>query len=255
MRSSADLSPDGRWLSCTGGNGPWEDIFVIGADGSGLRQLTNDIYLDRIPRWSPDGKRIAFYSDRSGTYQAWTIHSDGSGLQQLTYEARGNISNPVWSPDGSRLAYSIMDVNSFIIELARPWSAQTPRPLPVARGPAYLLVTDWSRDGVTLAGAVHKRAGPPDGVGVYWLGKQQFERLTESGNQPRWLSDNHRLLFEYSGDLYLVDSRSRKFHRVLSVAPYEASLPKPSPDDRWIYFTMHANEADIWQMKFSQASR
>ncbi|MBI1786316.1 MAG: serine/threonine-protein kinase, partial [Acidobacteria bacterium] len=53
------LSSDGEWLTFMEW-GKQEDIFVIKTDGAGLRQLTNDVYKDRSPRWSPDGRRIAF---------------------------------------------------------------------------------------------------------------------------------------------------------------------------------------------------
>jgi hypothetical protein len=69
------------------------------------------------------------------------------------------------------------------------------------------------------------------------------------------LSDGRRLLFDDSGRLYLVDSRSRKVHEVLSAAPYEVSTSRPSRDDRWIYFTQMAREADIWEMSLRDASR
>jgi len=74
------VSPDGEWITFYFG-GKQEDIFVIRKDGSGLRQLTDDVYKDRAPRWSPDGKRIAFYSNRGGKYEIWTIEADGSGLR------------------------------------------------------------------------------------------------------------------------------------------------------------------------------
>src|SRR5437763_4974995 len=102
--TTANLSPDGEWLAFDSQIGQQEDLFVIRRDGTGLRQLTDDKYKDREPRWSPDGKRLAFYSDRSGKWDIWTLNSDGSGLQQLTY-ASGTVNNPVWSPDGSSLAY------------------------------------------------------------------------------------------------------------------------------------------------------
>ena len=224
IAAEPDLSPDGRWLTSTRHNGKWENIFVSENNGNGLRQLTDGVYVDRSPRWSPDGRRIAFYSNRSVTWQVWAIHPDGSGLEQLTHEPRGNVLCPVWSPDGSRLAYSIMDVNSFVINIGKALDAQSPQPLPIPSGLGlYFMVTDWSHDGGTLAGVVHELAGPA-GIGIYSLGQRSFERLTDRGDFPRWLSDGRRLLFECAGKLYLVNSRSKKVHEVPCVTPYEVLI-------------------------------
>src|SRR4029077_7987059 len=79
---TADVSPDGQWIAFYT-SFPQEDLFVVRADGSGQRQLTNDAAKDRIPLWFPDGSRILFYSNRSGSYGVWSIHADGSGLQAI----------------------------------------------------------------------------------------------------------------------------------------------------------------------------
>jgi eukaryotic-like serine/threonine-protein kinase len=63
-----DASPDGQWLTFCSFERP-EDIFVMRTDGSSLRNLTDDDFVDRFPRWSPGGNRIQFMSDRSGKYQ------------------------------------------------------------------------------------------------------------------------------------------------------------------------------------------
>jgi Tol biopolymer transport system component len=247
----ATLSPDGRWLAFFDLHGKQEDIFVIGSDGKGLRQLTDDIYKDRQPYWSPDGKAIAFFSNRGGNYQAWTIHPDGSGLAQLTYEPRGDVHNPLWSPDGSRVAYSVMDVNSFIMDVKKPWSAQSPQVLPRLSGlDAYLRVNSWSPDGRKLAGDVRRLSFL--GIGIYSLESREFKRLTQIGRNPWWLSDSRRLLFVHSDKLYLLDSRFGGVHEILSMAPHELVMGVLSSDDRWIYLSLQATVADVWQVSLGE---
>ena len=73
---------------------------VVNRDGTNWRDLTDDKYFDRYPRWSPDGKKIAFASDRSGSYEIWTIEADGTNLRRSLYLSPGT-SFPLWSPDGS----------------------------------------------------------------------------------------------------------------------------------------------------------
>ena len=55
----AQPSPDGRWIAYDT-TAPQEDLFVLRADGSELRRLTNDTAKDRVPHWSPDGSRLLF---------------------------------------------------------------------------------------------------------------------------------------------------------------------------------------------------
>ena len=124
------LSPDGEWLVFEGGD-KQPDIFVIKTDGTGLQQLTNDAYKDVFPHWSPDGRRIAFHSNRGGKFDIWLINPDGSALEQLTYALPAEPVVPIWSPDGKRLAYTILDAGSFVMEVAKPWKEQSPKPVVV----------------------------------------------------------------------------------------------------------------------------
>ncbi len=241
-----DLSPDGEWIAFDSQGGTQEDLFLIRRDGTGLRQLTDDTYKDRQPRWSPDGKRVAFYSDRSGKWEIWVINSDGSGLKQLTY-TWGAVSHPVWSPDGARLAYRNATGSPSIIEVEKLWTEQSPQVLPQSSDAIGCVPRSWSPDGQKLAGA-KLRAGSPDGILLYSFQFQQYEKLTEFGSNPVWLSDSQSLLFQRESKIYLVDSQSKRVHELLSVAPNSLSGVTLSRDDRLIYFSLVRTEANIWLM-------
>ncbi len=243
-----DLSPDGEWLAFHD-EGKQEDIYVIKTDGTGLRQLTNDVYKDRYPRWSPDGRRIAFHSNRGGEYDIWLINPDGSALERLTYTSAPAVYAPVWSPDGKRLVYTVPDASPLVMEVARPWKDQAPKPVVVPpEFGARFQVWSWSPDGRKLVGALLKADGMSVlGLGIYYLESERLERLAEFGYNPVWLGDSRRLLLQdHRGKLYLIDSQSRNSREILSVAPYSMSGLTLSRDDRLIYFSIVAYEADIW---------
>jgi hypothetical protein len=72
------------------------DIYVINANGSGLRRLTDG--LD--PAWSPDGKKVAFarWRDPRGIYVI-----DEDGRNETLVFGWSQAKAPAWSPDGSRI--------------------------------------------------------------------------------------------------------------------------------------------------------
>ncbi len=79
-------------------------IYIMDADGSNMRQLT-DLDDDIAPALSPDGTQVVFTSlQRDGNHEIYVINTDGSGLTRLTTNKGEDIS-PSWSPDGSQIAY------------------------------------------------------------------------------------------------------------------------------------------------------
>ncbi|MBI4478747.1 MAG: PD40 domain-containing protein [Acidobacteria bacterium] len=250
--NSPDVSPDGQWLTFSSGGGKHEDIFLMRTDGSGQRQLTNDLFRDRVPRWTPDGKNIVFYSDRSGRYAIWTINPDGSGLKPVTENQTGSFLMPVLSPDGKYIAYNDSSSGSaFIIEGGKPWSQQTSQPLPpLGNTGDSFSPWSWSPDGETLAGSRERPDGSTAGVVLYSLNSQTFQTLTDFGERPIWLKDNQRLIFRdtnHPEKVYLVDRRSKKFHELFSEFPNATGAKLSlSQDSRTLYFSLTQTEADIW---------
>jgi Tol biopolymer transport system component/predicted Ser/Thr protein kinase len=243
------LSPDGKWLAYNSTE-EQEELFVVSADGSGLRQLTRG-HRNRGPRWSPDGKRIAFFSSRSGDWEIWTTDPEGNEFHQITNLGGDNVAWPVWSPDGKRLAYSVFGFATFFIEMDKPWAAQTPEKLPPVSGEDQIFAGwSWSPDGRMLAGFL----GRDSGVAVYSLASRSFRKLTGHGADPVWLSDSRRLLFLDGGKIYLLDSESGKTHELVSVLPEEIARRgfALSADDRHIFFSVSMTEADVWMAEFER---
>ncbi|SHJ94383.1 Periplasmic component of the Tol biopolymer transport system [Pseudozobellia thermophila] len=98
-------SPDGKWLTYTGGRNNIYDIYKIASDGSGKEiQLTNQPTLDDGSEYSPDGKYIYFNSARTGSMELWRMKPDGSQQEQLTNDRFQNWF-PHISPDGQTLVF------------------------------------------------------------------------------------------------------------------------------------------------------
>lgn len=76
------------------------DIYVINADGTGLRRVTHGI----DPQLSPDGTKIAFTRWDNG-YQLYTINVDGTN-ETAWIGNKVKMKSPTWSADGTRIVFS-----------------------------------------------------------------------------------------------------------------------------------------------------
>jgi Tol biopolymer transport system component len=247
-------SPDGRWLAFYS-LAPQLDIFVSAADGTGVRQLTNDRANDRNPTWSPDGTQIAFMSNRDGRNQIWSIRPDGSGVRRLTAFGGGAGSYNHWSHDGSKLIFEdqLSDESKlFVFDPHVEWSDQTPRVISAVVEPGrYFSEWSWSPDDQQLAGTAGLRGTSNGPLFVYSFATHQFTRLndSESARAPIWLNNGHQILFEDGSRLLLIDTKTRATREILSIAPDRLELWSIARDNSAAYFVRTAAKADIWLMK------
>ncbi len=239
-----DVSPDGRELVLQTSFRTQEDLYLIAADGTGLRNLTNDRPRDRAPQWSSDGRQVLFYADRAGDYELWSIDRDGGSLRQLT-KTGGERFYPVPSHDGLRVAAA--DINAWAVfnydarDFTKPLEE-----LPVfpenLRGGAFVLF-DWSRDGEWLAGTA---AGS---TWVYSFASRTYRSLGPL-TAPQWLPDSRRVIGHRQGRLVIVDAASAKGHEVLAIPGENLSVARLSPDAKLLYFLRGNSSGDIWTVRF-----
>ncbi|MGE5347587.1 MAG: protein kinase domain-containing protein [Acidithiobacillales bacterium] len=243
--SSPDPSPDGSQVVFYSRVQPEGHLYIVKADGTGLRQLTSGAAIDRVPRWSPDGRLIAFFSTRSGRMQLWKIHPDGSDLTQMTEAEAGFCA---WAPDGSRLAtFNALEPGglAYVFDPSKPWASQTPvRLSPPEPALQPFVVNDWSPDGGTLAGQTGYGG---KGVVAYDIGTASYTRLTDVGDWPVFLPDGRRILFVARGREFLVvDRRSKEVRKVYETVRDVLGPPRLTRDGKTAFFSRRVTEADIW---------
>lgn len=245
--STPDVSPDGKMLTYYTRGETNEDIFVSKTDGSARSQLTSEPAEDRYPRWTPDGKRITFYSKASGYFELWQMNADGSGRQQLSFNQGKSLVYPVLSPDGHWLSYCIAAGRTYLLDMSRPWQAQTPLALPYIKPPKdeWFIAWSWSPDGKKLAGWASNDNGELFNSYVYTLETQQFEKIADVGMRQYWLSDNRHLLCVQNDKLYLLDSQTKSARVLLTVPRSEIRNASIAHDRQRIFFSLATDKSHI----------
>jgi TolB protein len=109
-------SPNGRQigfvrLNSTARPAGRQAIFVMNADGTGVRRVTPwNLGAGDHPDWSPDGRWILFRSHEQGGFAGtdlYRVRPNGTGLRQLTnFAAKVEVLSASFSPDGSSIVFS-----------------------------------------------------------------------------------------------------------------------------------------------------
>lgn len=84
------------------------ELFVIRADGSDRRQITNLGGANFCPYFHPDGKRLIFASNHHNdvhNFDLFLINLDGTGLEQITFDSDFE-GFPMFSKDGKKLVFA-----------------------------------------------------------------------------------------------------------------------------------------------------
>jgi Tol biopolymer transport system component len=120
---NSSWSPKGDEIAFMGIKDGQGDLYIYNLESGQLSKLTNDIFSNVEPRWSPDAEKLVFASDRgpflSGNipvnmtpkdipdkknYDIYEINRDGTGLKRLV-DSPFSERTPIYSPDGSKIAF------------------------------------------------------------------------------------------------------------------------------------------------------
>jgi uncharacterized repeat protein (TIGR01451 family) len=188
-------SPDGSKVAFVSTRSGQTDIWVVGQDGTGLRQITRDAAVESSPTWSRDGGQLAFSSTREKPNgRIYRISSDGSGQQTRVAnpsDIEGDIQ-PSWSPTSDEIAFTRTEVDgdtNIKVMNVDGGGSRTVASAPYTNEeqPA------WSPDGKRIAYSVPEGHSPsgiwsvePDGSGaVQLVGGKDREK-----SDPTWTSNS-----------------------------------------------------------------
>ncbi len=233
-------------------NDNWE-LFVMNADGSGRRNLTNtpDVH-ELYAQASPDGKRLCFLADvprdSSTLRSVYYMNADGSGRKLVAEKAR----QPCWSSDGTRIAYlpqefKRFNISDFVSKGLRIYDletgATTSHPNPAIH---HLYTLNWSSNGEWFVSTVHGGMGyghailalRVDGNEVYDLKIPGCRpSLSPDGTRVTWSSNDHTITV---ADLDLETSEPKISNKIVVDKRKKLHVYHPdfSPDGKYISYSV-----------------
>jgi Tol biopolymer transport system component/serine/threonine protein kinase len=169
-------------------------LYIINADGTGLKQVTPSPGSDFEPAWSPDGKQIAFTSVRGGFRQIYALDVDSLAVTLLTNTTDAiESSEPSWSPDGTKIVYTVKRVGTYQV-----WSMDSngQEAVQLVRSGQDLwdYLPAWSPDGRTIFFSQRR-------MGAFrpWLMRIDYEDLSQEARRMNFITPIEDVEFSPDG--------------------------------------------------------
>jgi len=128
------------------------DIYVMDADGSNLRQLTDAPGYDGGPFWSADGSKITWrrFSEDGARAEIYTMDADGTGERQVT--SLGVMSwAPFFHPSGDYIVFATNLLGFGNFELFIVDAAGAREPVRVTEREGFDGLPTFTPDGETIS--------------------------------------------------------------------------------------------------------
>jgi Tol biopolymer transport system component len=150
------ISPDGRNIAFSVRQHGQTLLYVMQADGTNARIVTDAVDLEGAPAWAPDGQSITSAADDHGVTHLLQIPVDGHPLRVFVKEY---AIDPTWAPDGRFVVYSGPDIGTmFTVKAVTAEAATHPMPaLTLTRGARHLGFLAGGRALVLLRGDIQHK--------------------------------------------------------------------------------------------------
>ena len=125
------------------------EIMIINSDGTGKTRLTENLFQDTLPSWSPDGTQITFFSTRDGDGEIYVMNVDGSNVTRRT-NSPGEDAHPMWSPDGTRITFHTRRFGGLDVMVMNA-DGTNPQLVTAGTPTTFEFFPVWSPDGTKIA--------------------------------------------------------------------------------------------------------